>query len=574
MGKTNLDDPTLFVNRELSWLEFNQRVLEQGRRSDVPPLERLKFLSIASRNLDEFFMIRVGGLKQQVAAGLSGRDITGLTPAEQLERISERAHLMVYDQSQAINETLDELNRQGIALIETKDITAKQKDFIFTQFLADILPALTPLAVQEMTPPPLLPGLQLNLAAVLSPASEQGDDIENHEPDYKIAVAPIPGNLARFIRLPSDGAMQLARLEQVIALHCGHLFPQHRILAISFFRITRDADVSIADDDAADLLNEVEDAVRSRRRSAVVRLEISAGADPRIQKWLKEYCDIDDPDIYEVEGIINPGDLMEAGNLPGFEKMRYSDWPPQRPRDLVGYEDLWQAIQERDILLIHPYESFEPVVEMVNLAADDPNVLAIKQTLYRTSGDSPIVRGLARAAENGKQVTVLVELKARFDEAANVNWARRLEDAGCHVIYGIVGLKTHAKALLIVRREPHGIRRYVHVSTGNYNDRTARIYSDFGLLTCEKGFTADAAAFFNMLTGYSQEVGWSRFAIAPTGLRNRIYDLIEREINASTSDRPGLIMAKLNSLQDGGICKALYRASQAGVKVMLNIRGI
>jgi len=346
------------------------------------------------------------------------------------------------------------------------------------------------------------------------------------------------------------------------------------VLATAIFRITRDADVAVQDDDAGDLLQAVEEAVLARRRRAAVRLELSAGADPRIEKWLTDWLRIQPDQVYETQGILGAAALMELVNRPGFEALKAADWPPQPPRDLIGAEDLWAALQDHDVLLLHPYESFEPVVQLLRQAAEDPQVLAIKQTLYRTSGDSPIVAALAQAAENGKEVTALVELKARFDEARNVNWARRLEDAGCHVIYGIAGLKTHAKALLIVRRESRQIRRYVHLATGNYNDRTARLYSDVGLMTSQRDVAADVAAFFNLLTGYSETVGWSKLSLAPTGLKQRFVELIEREARVATPDQPGLIRVKVNSLEDPEICRALYRASQAGVTVMLNVRGI
>jgi polyphosphate kinase len=340
------------------------------------------------------------------------------------------------------------------------------------------------------------------------------------------------------------------------------------------FRIIRDADVAVEEDDAAELMEAMQAAILARRRRAVVQLTLSANPDPRLKDWLTRQFGVSEREVYEIDGMLDASVLMQLAGRPGFENLKYADWPPQRPRGLIGQEDLWGSLQEQDLLLFHPYEAFDPVIQLVSLAADDPSVLAIKQTLYRTSGDSPIVAALARAAENGKQVTVLVELKARFDEAKNVQWARKLEDAGCYVIYGIAGYKTHAKALLIVRREAHRIRRYVHLSTGNYNDKTARLYSDLGLMTSDGDMTADAASFFNLLTGYSQAVGWSKFSIAPTGLRQRFLDLIDREIQASTPDRPGLIMAKVNSLQDPKICKALYQASQAGVRVQLNVRGI
>ena len=565
MKDKELDSPALFLNRELSWLEFNDRVLREGLDAEVPLLERLKFLAIVSSNLDEFFMIRVAGIKQQFASGRTARDPSGLTPAEELERISQRTHAMVAEQAEGIREVLRRLRRHGFRVLDVRDLSRGQLRFAEAYFASDVLPVLTPLAVGELEPFPTLPGLGLHLAVALKRPEED---------EARLAVVPVPPGLPRFITIPPGEGLVLARLEDVMAAQMSALFPGCTVLATAAFRITRDADVEIADDDAADLLREVEDAVRSRRARSVVRLEVSAQPDPRIRKWLMDWCEVADEDLYEVEGLLDAAALMGLANRPGFDALKAPDWPPQTPRDLLGHDDLWQAIQDHDVLLFHPYESFEPVVRLVELAADDPGVLAIKQTLYRTSGGSPIIAALARAAENGKQVTVLVELRARFDEAKNVNWARRLEEAGCHVIYGIAGLKTHGKALLIIRREPHGVRRYVHLSTGNYNDRTARLYSDIGLMTCDRDIAADTSAFFNLLTGYSQAVGWAKFAISPTDSRQRFYDLIEREIRASTPDQPGLILAKVNSLEDKKIIQALYRASQAGVKVQLSVRGL
>ncbi len=567
MAKIDLDSPEYYLNRELSWLEFNQRVLNEGRSGDVPLMERLKFLSIVSSNLDEFFMIRVAGLKQRVASNVTARDASGLTAAEQLDRIAARAHAMAAEHAGALEAAIQDLAKHGIRLLDAVPVSIEQKEFIETYFAGEVLPALTPLAVSELHPFPSLPMMALHLAFLLAPASAEAAS-------PRIAVVPVPGNLPRFVTLPAEEGMHLVRLEQLIRWNVRRLFPETPVEAAAEFRLTRDADVAIDEDDASDLLSAVEAAVRERRRRAVVRLEISSGADARLREWLVKWFDLEEPDVYEAPGFLDATALMDLASRPGFEALRDEDWPPQRPRDLTDGRSLWETLQERDVLLSHPYESFQPVVQLVEEAAADPGVVAIKQTLYRTSGDSPIVRALASAAERGKQVTVLVELMARFDEARNLNWARRLEDAGCHVIYGVAGYKTHAKVLLVIRREAHGIRRYVHVSTGNYNDRTARLYSDVALMTTNTDFASDASAFFNLLTGYSQEVGWSKFAIAPTGLRRRLLKLIDREVGASTADQPGLIMAKVNSLQDPEVCKALYKAGAAGVKVLLNVRGI
>jgi len=570
MGKTDAHSPQRFINRELSWLEFNDRVLRQGLSEDVPLMERLKFLAITGSNLDEFFMIRVAGLMQQRAAGVRKRDAAGLTPAQQLTAISRRTHRIVDERTLGIREVLLRLSDHGLRVLSPQDWTPEDRKSLELFFSREILPVLTPLAVAELDPCPLLPGLRLHVGLVIASKTPT----KGEEEGEKIAVVPVPAQMSRFIELPADEGHRLALLEDAIAANVGSLFPGHEVLATTMFRITRDADVAIQDDDASDLLNVVEQAVLARRRRSAVRLSISAEPDRRLKKWLVDTLDLRSESIYEVEGMLDAAALWEIANLPGYESLKAPDWPPQPPRDLLEVDDLWQALRERDVMLFHPYEKFDSVVQLVQQAAEDPDVLAIKQTLYRTSGDSPIVRALEQAAENGKEVTVLVELKARFDEARNVAWARELEDAGCHVIYGIAGLKTHAKALLIVRRETPRIRRYAHLSTGNYNDKTARLYSDVGLMTSNRDVTSDVAALFNLLTGYSEAVGWSKLTVEPGRLKTRFIDLIDREIQVSTPDRPGLIMAKVNSLQDEEISEAIYRASQAGVKVMLNIRGI
>jgi polyphosphate kinase len=556
-----------FINRELSWLEFNHRVLEEGLSDDLPLLERLKFLSIVSSNLDEFFMIRVAGLKQQQAAGIRKRDPSGMTPVQQLKAISRRVHRMVKEQSDGLREVLDRLRAEGLHLVAAHEWTSRQRKYLRSNFSAQILPMLTPLAVETLNPPPLLPGLALNVALLVPSKDDTGVPPQ-------LIVIPVPGQVTRFISLPSDSGLHLAPLEEVVAAFAGELFPGSDIQATAIFRATRDADVTVDDDEGGDLLQTVEQAMLSRRRRAIVRLEVSATAPADLRRRLVAWANVTRDDVVDVDGILDAAGLMQVATRDGFDALTFPEWLPQEPRDLIGADDLWSAIHDRDILLNHPYESFNPVVQFVDLAADDPGVLAIKLTLYRTSGDSPIIRALERAAESGKQVTVLVELKARFDEQRNVLWARRLEDAGCHVIYGIAGYKTHSKALLVVRREAHRVRRYVHLATGNYNDKTARLYSDIGLMTCDNDIASDVAAFFNLLTGYSEAVGWSKLTIAPTGLRQRFIDLIDREIRSATADHPGLIMAKVNSLQDPGIIEALYRAGQAGVTVKLNVRGI
>jgi polyphosphate kinase len=567
MAKTDLKSPDLYFNRELSWLEFNDRVLREGLNDKLPLLERLKFLAIVSSNLDEFFMIRVAGLMQQRSAKLRKRDLAGMTPNQQLKAISERAHQMVAEQTKGIHKVFDALAEHGLAVHERDDWNEVQRDFASGYFSREIDPVLTPMAIEDLSPQPLLPGLQLNVVLQMLVETDEGRQ-------KRVAVVPVPGNLPRFIQLPSDDGVHLVRLEDVIADNAEKLFPGCEVTAKTVIRITRDADVAIEDDDASDLLNVVEETVIARGRRRVVRLAVSAGVDRELLKWLTTWLGLGAEEVYEIDGMLDAKALWQLVGLPQFESLTDADWPPQTPQDLIGTEDIWQTVQERDVMLFHPYETFDPVVQLVEEAAIDPNVLAIKQTLYRTSGDSPIVKALSRASANGKEVTALVELKARFDEAANVVWARQLEDAGCHVIYGIAGLKTHAKALLIVRRESGRIQRYVHLATGNYNDSTARLYSDVGLITRNRELAGDVAAFFNLLTGYSEAVGWSKLTVEPRRLKERFVELIEREINVSTPDRPGLIMAKVNSLEHPEICRALYRASQAGVRVLLNVRGI
>jgi polyphosphate kinase len=564
MKDIDLKKPQLLINRELSWLEFNNRVLKQGLSEQLPLAERLKFLSIVSSNLDEFFMVRVAGLRQQRVAEPRKQDPSGLTAAQQLDSIGKRTHKMFAEQSKGIKDVFTRLRKHGFSVLSRADWTHSQALFLQQYFTAEILPILTPMAVEELKPAPLLPGLQLFIAFIVaSGRSKTG-----------IIVVPVPALLQRFVNIPTEGDTYVAPVEEVIAANAQVLFGNDTIVSIAFFRITRDADIAIQEDEAADLLSAVAGAVRERRRRAAVRLEISANSDSRLKKWLTRFLRLKPDDIYEIEGLLDASSIMRLIDILPSEKLKAEEWSPQPPRDLIDSDDLWTTIKERDVMLFHPYESFDPVVKLVAEAANDPDVLAIKQTLYRTSGSSPIVRSLADAARNGKEVTVLVELKARFDESRNVNWARELEDAGCHVIYGIARYKTHAKAVLIVRREQGRIRRYVHLATGNYNDRTAKLYSDIGLMTCDPDIAADVSAFFNLLTGRSETIGWQKITIAPTDLRQKFIDLIEREIQSSTPADRGLIMAKLNALQDPAICRALYRASRAGVKVLLNVRGV
>ncbi|MFP4106626.1 MAG: polyphosphate kinase 1 [Phycisphaerae bacterium] len=565
-GTPDLSSPDLLVNRELSWLEFNDRVLRLGLDRDLPLCERLKFLAIVSSNLDEFFMVRVAGLRQQKEARVRKKDPSGMTPTQQLNAITRRTKEMVAEQSEGIAEVVDLLAANDVRLLQAGELDGEQRVFLKAYFENEVHPLLTLLAVDEMEERPALPGLQLMLALRLQ--SREGQE------QQRFAVVPIPSSLPRFIAVPAAEGLSLVRLEDVVAINAQWMLPRDKVLATAPFRFTRDGDVDIRDDAADDLLKSVERTILSRRVRAVVRLEVAASADRKTKAWLRKLADLKPAEVYEIDGPLDAGALMEVALRPGLDHLRAGDWPPQPAADLIGTDGLWETVREKDVMLVHPYESFEPVVRLVEQAADDPDVLAIKQTLYRTSGNSPIIAALERAARNGKQIVVLVELKARFDEEQNVQWARRLEQVGAFVIYGIAGYKTHSKALMIVRREASRIRRYVHLATGNYNDKTAKLYSDIGIMTADDQVAADVAAFFNMLTGYSDAVGWSKLSIAPGGLRNRFEELIEREIKTSTKERPGLIMAKCNSLQDPGVIKALYRAGLAGVQIRLNVRGI
>ncbi len=566
-SRVNLDKPSLYFNRELSWLEFNDRVLREGLNEHLPPLERLKFLAIVSSNLDEFFMVRVAGLRQQLDANSRKRDVSGMTPNQQLDAIAKRVRRMVTEQSEGIARVIDILASQQVRFRKPEDLNSEQSRFLRSYFATEVAPVLTPLGMEKLTPMPLLPQLRLMIAVRTVPRGGSAED-------GQITVVPVPTGLPRFIAVPAEEGLHLVRLEDVILVNLPSLFPGQKVQASVIFRITRDADVAVRDDEAGDLLRDIEEAISSRQRRDPVRLEISAHPNRVIKKWLMDWTGLRPRQVYEIDGMLDAKALFEVAGRPGLEHLKVDNWPVQPPRDLIGSEDLWQSLQEHDAMIVTPYEAFDPVVQLVEQAADDPSVLAIKQTLYRTSGDSPIIAALERAARAGKQVIVLVELKARFDEQQNVGWARRLEEAGAYVIYGIAGYKTHAKALLVIRREARRIRRYVHLATGNYNDKTAKLYSDVGVMTTHPDLCTDVATFFNLLTGYTESAAMNRLAIAPTGLRSRFEELIDREIQVHTPQEPGLIIAKTNSLQDPGIIKALYRASRAGVRVRLNVRGI
>lgn len=563
--KNAYDRPEYFLNRELSWLKFNLRVLQEADDKQKPLLERLRFISITSSNLDEFFMIRVAGLKQQLEGGINKIDAAGLSVREQLQAISESTQSLVKQQYRYLKQLFAELEESDIVIGSLDELTEREKEWARNYFLHTIYPVITPLAVDASHPFPFLANRSLNLAILLVPP--KGDN--------KMAVVQVPTVLPRLIEVGSSGKKKkFIFLEDIIRTHCHHLFVGHHVKDVVPFRITRNADLFIDEEDAEDLLAEVEKSLRQRKHGEAVRLEIGKTNAKQLRESVIDAIKISERDVYEIVGPIDTTCFMKFADLKGYDHLRYSPVIPQTPADLLQTEDLFAAIRERDVFVHHPYESFQPVIDFVLRAATDPQVLAIKQTLYRVSGNSPVVRALAQAAENGKQVTVLVELKARFDEENNILWARRLEEAGCHVIYGLVGLKTHCKICLVVRRENTGIKRYVHLGTGNYNDATARIYTDMGLFTANDQFGADASAFFNMLSGYSDPPVWNKIVVAPLGLRLRIIELIEREIQWAKAGEPARIIAKMNALVDRQIVQKLYEASSHGVKIDLIIRGI
>ena len=555
-----------YNNRELSWLDFNYRVLDEAFRKDNPIFERVKFLSIAASNLDEFFMVRVAGIMEQINLGYKKKDPAGLTPKQQLFKINEKAHSFLNKIYQCFKKSIKPaLAQKNIHFLEIKDLNANQKKFVDDYFNKIIFPVLTPLAVDQSRPFPLLSNKSLNLAVRL---------LKNGETNF--ALVQVPSILPRFLELPSvdEEKKFFILIEDIITKKLPQLFELHKIKACCQFRITRNSDLEI-DEEAADLLVEVQRSIKKRRRGEPVRLELLKGCDKKTREFLVRMLSMQEEDIYELSGPIDLTFLMRFSQLSGFDKLRFAPFVPvDPPADFWGCDSIFDAIKQRDRLVHHPYESFNAVVRFINQAADDPDVLAIKQTLYRVSGNSPIIDALIKAAENGKQVTVLVELKARFDEENNVNWAKKLERAGCHVIYGLYGLKTHCKILLVVRKESDGIKRYVHMSTGNYNDFTARVYTDIGFFTCRESFGADASSLFNTLTGYSRPPEYSKLIVAPNKMRSFFEKMIENELKNAKKGLPSGITIKINSLVDEKMIRLFYRASQEGVKINLIVRGI
>lgn len=564
MGKLDLTKPEYFYNRELSWLKFNLRVLKEAMVKDTPLLERLKFIAISASNLDEFFMVRVAGLWSNFDSGVEKRDASGMSVHEQLVAISQAAHEQVRTQTKSLIALMAEMDAVKLHFRRVKDLSELGKDWLEEYYREVVFPVLTPMAVDASRPFPFLANKTLNLAVELIKA----------DGEHSMGLIQVPSVLDRIVEVEPEGRRTFVFLEDIIASHCHDLFKGCHILDMVSFRVTRDSDLDLEEDDSVDLMKEVEESLRKRKRGAAVRLEIFKTNNNRIKKFLEENLDVTEMEVYEINGPLDPTCFFKFIGMKGMWPWLYEPFVPQRPLELPDDSDLFAAIRENDILLHHPYESFDPVVKLVSDAADDPQVLAIKQTLYRVSGNSPIVAALARAAENGKQVTVLVELKARFDEENNILWARRLEKAGCHVIYGLVGLKTHAKIILIVRKEDNGIRRYLHLGTGNYNDSTAKLYTDLGLMTANDEFGSDASAFFNLLSGYSEPPVWNKLVMAPLGLREKIYALIDNEIAMVRAGREGHIIAKMNSLIDQPVIQKLYEASAAGVHIDLIVRGI
>jgi polyphosphate kinase len=569
VGVRDLFDPYLYLNREISWLQFNDRVLALASDPATPLLERLRFLAIFATNLDEFFMVRVAGLRERVEAGMATRGSDGWTPSENLEAIAKHIGPSVENQVRIfLDEVVPALGAEGIRLADVGDLGKRDLDYLHDYFMAQVFPVLTPLAVDPSHPFPYISNLSLSLAVTVRDPSSRRD---------RFARVKVPGILPRFVPL-GDGCT-FVPLEQVVASHLDQLFPGMTVVEAHPFRVTRDADIELAEDEADDLLVAVEQELRRRRFGAVVRLEVAASMPEHVVRLLQRELEVDDAALVTVEGPLNLGDLMGLAGSIDRPELAYEPWVgTTQPRLLATDEEganLFRTIREGDLLVHHPYDAFSSSVQrFIEQAADDPNVLAIKQTLYRTDGDSPIVNALIHAAESGKQVAVLVELKARFDEASNIGWARALEQAGCHVAYGLVGLKTHAKTALVVRREGSGIRRYLHIGTGNYNAKTARLYSDMGLLSCDEDLAADLTDLFNSLTGYARLDRYRRILVAPHGLRDQLIERIQLTAQRHSSRRPGRIVMQMNSLVDAACIRALYAASQAGVEIDLIVRGI
>lgn len=580
--KTDFNRQEYYENRELSWLKFDARVLNEARDKSIPVLERAKFISITSSNLDEFYMVRVASLKDMVHAGYKKKDIAGMTAKEQLDAINQETKRLVELQYSTYNRSLlPLLNAEGIYIIdEHEKLTESQCAFVDIYFRDCVYPVLTPMAVDASRPFPLIRNKTLNIAALLkSRKGEKKAELKYKNEDDRVetmfATVQVPGVLPRYVELPNEeGKRSFILLEQIIERNIQKLFSNYEVVCAYPYRIMRNADLTIDEEEASDLLKEIQNKLKMRQWGEVIRLEVEEGFDKKLLTFLREELKVADEDIFKISGPIDLTFLMKMYGLEGYDKLRYKPYVPQRVPELEPGTNIFDRIRQGDIFMHHPYQTFEPVVDFIRQAASDPDVLAIKQTLYRVSGNSPIISSLAHAAENGKQVTVLVELKARFDEEHNIVWAKKLEQAGCHVIYGLVGLKTHSKIALVVRREEDGIRRYVHLGTGNYNDSTAKLYTDCGVFTCKESIGEDATAVFNMLSGYSEPLSWNELILAPYWLRTKFLKLIKREIKHAEAGEEAHIIAKMNSLCDQEIIANLYEASSKGVKIDLIIRGI
>lgn len=570
-------NPKYYDNRELSWIKFEHRVLNEAKDKEIPILDRLKFVSITSSNLDEFFMVRVASLKDMEHAGYTKKDIAGMDPTEQLCAIGKEVHALVEKQYNTYNRSLMPiLRKEGIRIIGAyEELNEKQATYVDKYFMEHVYPVLTPMAVDASRPFPLVRNKSLNIAALIKSKHPNSKLQQGSKQELEFATVQVPSVLPRLVPIPGeDDRYTFTLLEQIIEKNMAQLFLNYDLVCAYPYRIMRNADLSFDEDEASDLLKEIQKQLVKRQWGEVIRLEIEHKADKRLLQVLKEQLAVSGKDVYEIAGPLDLTFLMKMYGLSGCDDLREKLFVPQKnPRILPG-ESIFDEIKKGDIFLTHPYETFDPVVDFIQQAAVDPDVLAIKQTLYRVSGNSPIIAALAKAAENGKQVTVLVELKARFDEENNIVWAQKLEKAGCHVIYGLVGLKTHCKIALVVRREEDAITRYVHLGTGNYNDSTAKLYTDCGIFTCNENYGEDATAVFNMLSGYSEPARWNKLVVAPIWLRDRFIALIDREIAHAKEGKEAYIVAKMNSLCDRQIIEKLYEASSVGVEIYLVIRGI
>ena len=576
----------IYFNRELSWLEFNQRVLDQASSSRQPLLERVKFLAISAANLDEFFMVRVGGLGIVSESSSGIIDIMGWTADQQLEKIRSRAREMYAAQASVLIKELEpELSKQGILRVERDNISDAEREQLLRQFKDETVSTIAPIAVESPDTFPLLGGARMCMCVRLkndfrSKLGPVGDDNEESVDDVaermtdRFVIIPLGKSLSRFWTLPSDSGYRYILLEDVIGMFLSEFFGNQEIIEWNTLRVTRNGDVVLDEDGRADLLVGMKEMLEARRTSHCVRLEISGATSMEMKTFLRSAVDVAEEDIYAVDCPLALSDYFGLAGIKGFKRLKDEPWPPQPSPDFGTGKDVFDTIKAGDRLLYHPYQSYDSVVQFVRAAANDPDVIAIKQTLYRTSSDSEIVKALELAVANGKHVTAIVELKARFDEARNIYWAHHMEEAGVDVIYGVRGLKTHAKMSLVVRREPSGIRRYMHFGTGNYNESTAKLYSDVSYFTCDEQLGSDAVHFFNAITGLSVPQSLGKLAAAPINLRESMLEQIQIETENSERGSDGQITAKVNSLVDKEVIDALYAASQAGVKIRLNVRGI